>query len=387
MKSLSPKEKRYLPWLIYLNKDPKIIDNISFLKAILSYLNPTKTYYLNALIYVYIKNFSLSPGNELIRNVIFENLKRYTGHNRRLIKWKNKLNYLFTKNAVSKCAQIILAKTHDSIDKSLDFLGLTGDLANSNFLKFVAYDTLKLTENNLALIPIFLDLLKSPQNPFEPRFPELIPQVASQLIPKVNDYAKNFKELLSKFFVKYIGDPRLPGNRVRWSKVSNKAREIFIKWLAEKDIEFFFEVIAKTAYDKHWRYRRKFWEAYLPHIESTWIILGTKARTLIEDNYECKYEYKYGILRGGSSDQSIIFLKIKNYIFVEWSHSGACRVCTFDQFFYEFRDEYRDLYLRNINYIYRQVHYGSESYKWQEELADWIRSNLEIYPTKSYYLD
>ncbi|HDK25944.1 MAG TPA: hypothetical protein ENG48_02475 [Candidatus Atribacteria bacterium] len=47
-------------------------------------------------------------------------------------------------------------------------------------------------------------------------------------------------------------------------------------------IRFFFEAVEKSAKDPNWRYRRKFWEAYLPHIEKTWVVLGTRARDLIK---------------------------------------------------------------------------------------------------------
>jgi len=384
LKKLTFKEKRYLPWIIYLNKKSLIINNLPLLKAILTYISPPKTYYLKALIFVYLKNFIPSSGTELLRKFILKNLKKYSGQNRRLIDYKTKSNYFFTKDAISKCTKLILSGAHNSLNESLEFLGLTGDLANSNFLKYIALDILKLTEDNLVFIHSLLHLLIFSQESSESRFPDILPEVANRLIPKVNVHARDLRELLSKFFIKYLGDPRLPGNKTRWSRVSPRVKNIFIKWLAEKDIEFFFEVIARTAYDKHWRYRRKFWEVYLPYIESTWVVLGSRARNLIENSNE---EYRYGRLIGGSSDQSVILMKIGRFVFVEWSHSGACRIFSIDQFPYEWKIEYYDHDLRKRNFIHYQRHDGSEYYKWQDNLAGWICMKLKIYPDKSYYLE
>ena len=380
---LTSKEKRCLPWILYIGGSIRTIDQIDLLKAILELFNPPKASYLNTLIHIYLKNFDLSKGNEILRQFVLNHLKIYDGINPRLKKWKSKINFLFTKNAVFNTANWILFQKNKHPNTCLEELGLTGDLSDSGFLRHVTLSCLKATEKSFGFLPTLLSLLESPTNS-SVRFPEILPEVATSLIPKAEkiNISREIRDLLCSFFIKHLGDPRLPGGRTRWKKVSEKAHKIFIQWLSKEDIRFFFEVVEKSAKDPNWRYRRKFWEAYLPHIEKTWVVLGTRARDLAKGT-----EYRFGKLLGASSDQSVFLVKMRGYVFIEWSHSGACRIYRESNFPWEFGSE--SYYASEIYWSdpeYKQIHRLPERYHWQDELAKWISLNLGIHPAKSYYL-
>ncbi|RKX55843.1 MAG: hypothetical protein DRP29_10145, partial [Thermodesulfobacteriota bacterium] len=322
LKKLNYKEKKCLPWI--LHKENKIINNIKLLEAILELFTPPKSFHLSALGHVYLKHFNFSQGNEVLREFIFHYLNLYQGKKKRLQQWKSKINFLFTKSAILNTGMWILAQKENNPRVCLEELGLIGELATSNFVKEVILFCLERTVENLKFLPILLKLIKSPVSFTSVRFPEILPEMATKLIPEVEKRGdKEIQETLIKFFLRYLKDPRF-SDAIQWRKVSEKARKIFMQWLAQKDIEFFFEVVERTAGDINWRYRRKFWEAYLPYIEETRVFLGPKAMRLAKIWVE-NLEYSFGKLVGGGKN-AVILMQIGEYIFSEWAPIGACRV-------------------------------------------------------------
>ena len=90
--------------------------------------------------------------------------------------------------------------------------------------------------------------------------------------------------------------------RFNWDKISEKSKAIFLRWLVEDDLEIFFKIIKQTALDRMWRYREKFWRAYLPHISSTWIFLGSDAKRVARQLGD--KNMGHGSLDGGASDRN-----------------------------------------------------------------------------------
>jgi len=381
---LTSKEKRCLPWILYIGGSIRTIDQIDLLKAILELFNPPKASYLNTLIHIYLKNFRLSKGNEILRQFVLNHLKIYDGINPRLKKWKSKINFLFTKNAVFNTANWILFQKNKHPNTCLEELGLTGNLSDSGFLRHVTLSCLKATEKSFGFLPTLLSLLESPTNS-SVRFPEILPEVATSLIPKAErEGSHEVQETLRLFFLKYLGFLPEKPIPLRWQQVSEEARQIFRQWLNKKYIEFFFEVIASSAKDPSWKYRRAFWEAYLPYpFFSVWPVLGKEGRLKAEGT-----EHHFGKLIGAKKKQSVLLIKMRGYVFVEWSHEGAVYVYRESDLPWKFGQEsYKATEMRRPGYVYRQEHRGSEKYRWQNELAEWIVLNLGIYPAKSYYLD
>lgn len=378
---LSYKEKRCLCWALYIGKDIRIVDRIDLLMSILQLFK--RPGYLDILIRVYLKNFDLCEGSEVLRRFILDHLRGYNGRRNSLRNWKGRMDLLFSENAIYHTTNWILSQKDKHPEACLKELGLIGGLSDSEFVKYVVLLCLKITENNLNTLPVLLSLLESPVG-FTIRFPEILPAMASGLILRADsDGSEEVQRDLRSFFLKYLGDPRLPGSRVRWGGVAKKARDVFIQWLSKEDLRFFFDVVERSAGDPNWRYRRKFWEAYLPYIKETWVILGSKARDLVKGT-ECSF----GHLGGAGSDKSIFLIKMHNYVFLEWSHSGACRVYKESVFPWEFgQDYYHVSEIKWFDYEYRQIHSSPERYRWQDDLARWISTNLAIYPARSYHLE
>ena len=369
------KEKRAIPYILF-NKT--ILNDVDLLESLLKFLEPIKSYTLATIIVEYLSKFQNNKQFDILRSFILEHI--VNSNNPTLKKWKTKINFLFTEKATTNTAKLILFQKNKNLTRCLkEDIGIEEHLFGSNFIKEVILQALEITKVNIQYVPIVLELTHLANYPSE-----LLPVIASSLIPPVEQYnKKEIKEKLTQFLIEKLEDPRLPKGRVNWSEVNKEAYEIFIKWLSQKDIEFFFKVIGQASNDPNWKYRQKFWEAYLPFIEKTWVILGRDARYLAENK-----GYKFGILSGGRSDQSAFLVKIGEYIFLEWSHEGACRVYKKEDFPYEFGEEYyKTSVLRNIYYVFKVNHIYSDRYKWQNKLSSWLHWNLKIVPSKSYYID
>ena len=125
---------------------------------------------------------------------------------------------------------------------------------------------------------------------------------------------------IQALLLRHLGDPR--SKPERWREAGDAPRKIMRSWLAQADIELFFDVIADHA-DDMFQYRRAFWRACLKHVKGARIVLGNRvhhqARTISE------LRGSYARLRGTGSDQSVILMEFDNLVVCEWSHSGKLR--------------------------------------------------------------
>lgn len=135
------------------------------------------------------------------------------------------------------------------------------------------------------------------------------------------------KNLLMEWFLLHYGDPRNPQKKVyQWQGVDACALEVMLAWLAGETVKAFVKILEKTA-DQTWRYRQKFWMAYIDanHVDDAWLALGDDALREVKINLIQNYRLGYGSLDGAQKNQSVLIIKIKHLIFTEWSHSGSLR--------------------------------------------------------------
>ena len=140
------------------------------------------------------------------------------------------------------------------------------------------------------------------------------------------------KKLLERFFDSAFGDPRF--QRERWQGSSDAAKDVRMRWLAEKDLEFFFKVVDNSTGRKdQWKYRRAFWSAYVGkgHTKGSWIAFGPNAQVAARQaaSDEATTEDRkpnYGRLSGGDSRHSVLFLRIGSLVIADWSFNGRLRI-------------------------------------------------------------
>lgn len=129
-----------------------------------------------------------------------------------------------------------------------------------------------------------------------------------------------------------------------------------------------------------WRYREKFWRAYLPYISNTWILLGVVAKQ--EAQKLSNKNMGHGELSGGENNQSVFVFQIGRYIFSEWSHNGKLRIYDFDSASNFFGAQWLDKQKIIQNFILEQVHHSPSTYSWQNKVSEWLRKNCDIIKTK-----
>lgn len=137
---------------------------------------------------------------------------------------------------------------------------------------------------------------------------------------------------LISFLIEHYGDPRVltsvhQGHH--WQGVSAETIAAVKRWLVADTLRGFMRILQLTA-DEIWRYREKFWMAYYDRgvIEEAWIALGSQANLRAKQEFRNATWAPYGRLTSGATpDQSVLFLRIGDIQFMEWSHHGSLRAC------------------------------------------------------------
>ena len=204
------------------------------------------------------------------------------------------------------------------------------------------------------------------------------------------------KEILERFFDSAYGDPRFQTNR--WQGSSIVARNVRMRWLAEKDLEFFFKVVDNTTGRRdQWKYRRAFWNAYVSkgYTSGSWIAFGPNAQIAARqaargEAATAERELHYGRLAGGNSRHSVLFLRIGNLVIADWSFNGKLRIWQETNpkapSFYQTKEPYKSPFLmRGADFELR--HYPVNGpWKWQGRAQKFIRRHTGILIADSEYM-
>lgn len=390
---LPQRDLRHLPWtLVQGAEDARPIAWPGLLHVAIREMKSTERISrLTGWIRVYLQNYEDSAEFNELRTAIAEKLSAYEGKNPRLTVWKDRLPLVFTNDAAERCSKGLLL--YDGTPASyLVSLGLVEEMADGGFVNAVALRVVDETALDLHWgLEQALKLLEVDGGggvTFRSR--DIAEHAVSKLIPAAGGEAdEDIREPLKSFALRYFRDPRLPGNRANWSKIDESAKDILARWISHADVEFFFSLVEQAARDKHWKYRKRFWEGYVDHFQSTWVALGPRAKRLARQASNGRHasERAFGSLRDAVEGQSVFIIQMGGYDFVEWSNSGACRVWPQDKSpIVMGRKTYSGSDLRSENFAHRQIHNGADRYGWQRELATWIQRNTGLKATNSYRL-
>ncbi|MXV85788.1 MAG: hypothetical protein F4X56_00010 [Gammaproteobacteria bacterium] len=218
-------------------------------------------------------------------------------------------------------------------------------------------------------------------------------RVLSKLIEKLGiEATETLRQPVQSYALQEWQDPRITGGDVRWRDVSDKAREIFTRWITKEDLRFFFDVVAKACYDPKFAYRKAFWLAYLKHISFCRPVLRKDVEYLFQSDRQALRYYRDrrpATLNGGTSDQHAFIIQMEEFTFVEFSTAGACYVYHNADLPFELGDsEYYMSELRSWSFAkHRVIHHRSENYSWQDEFASWLEDEIGIEALRSYQLE
>ena len=282
-----------------------------------------------------------------------------------------------------------LVSGSEPVTARLEDAGLDAGLANAGILKSGLRKQLGTLENLLGrdrVEPERLDrMIEVLEFQGGLRFDDLRAGIAESLLRPflTREASPPIRERVLPFLMRHFGHPNLPTGKRNWRGVRSDLRNVVLRWLVGQSLDAFFAVVKETALDRHWKYRERFWKAHFDGglIDRAWFILGSRARTFIERQAK-REELSMGTLHGSEGGQSVLLLHISGMpgmTVAEWSHSGACRIWNDGN--PEAPKLYESEYSRHgrrgrqlmQGENHRQTHHGSESGRWQDEMAEWIR--------------
>ena len=233
--------------------------------------------------------------------------------------------------------------------------------------------------------------------------PECITAICQDDIIKNNMVKKElptediYMNQMINFLVDKWGDPRQSNfNDNGWRFLDNQLLSYLRFIFAKSDLELFMMIMAKCHKETNWKYREKFWNAYLKYVRRTRVFLtdegAYEARRYMIDNPN-KQLY-YGEI---SRDKSMILLEFDDLYIVEWSHSGKLLILT-DLNKYQVEAIFSSMSIREENmkkpgyyYAWNNVvdeiaHSSPATYSWQWQAEHLLEDRFNLTPTQSYYL-
>jgi len=359
---------------IFINKYIKYIERVN-IKRIWS-----------ALIAYFIMQFDEDKEiTKRIGKLLLKYKNNFTNNWKKSIQFINFLDVKNSTNNISK--EIILQKNDSYVLQKLNFRGafLASPLIRESLFKCALKISDEFHKQNFDNFYIFLKIL-APENKLKETFGSAAMLCYLAPLEKI-DLSSAKRNELQNLFIESFGDPRI--NQSKWpeipekyggAKLRQKCILIVKKWLIFQTIEIFFKIIEEHA-DHQFRPRQELWERYFEgdYIVDAEVILGNRpastAREFKKNDEEAK-ALRWANLRGASSDQSVLLMKLSNgLIIAEWSHSGSFRAWTESNINKPkfLRSTYEASSLRS-NSDWKKVHQGN----WVQDVERYIRKETGI---------
>lgn len=239
------------------------------------------------------------------------------------------------------------------------------------------------------------------------RYREILPEcitaicqdniIKNNMIKKELPTEDTYMHQLINFLVEKWGDPRQSNfNDNGWRFLDNQLLSYLRFIFAKSDLELFMMIMAKCHKETNWKYREKFWNAYLKYVRRTRVFLtdegAYEARRYMIDNPN-KQLY-YGEI---SRDKSMIILEFDNFYVVEWSHDGKLLILTdlpdpqVEAIFAS--ASIREENMKKTGYYYAWnhvvkdlIHSSPDTYSWQRKVETILEDKFNLIPTQSYHL-
>lgn len=334
---------------------------------------------LRRLLHVYFQNYAEDRATKAIASKILQYFRSKRETDFKSLFHKQVFKY--RDNLFSSASRLLMIRMYqqNGLEGTLEQLGFRGTLETSKFILQTLKEYYANDSSDNVKYTIFNELAKRKFSGYQQILPTMLDSLII-LTDKWND--NNWKKYLLQFAYQQLGDPRLPLEQTRWNGtegVSLKAQKIFLKWLANNDLTLFFKIIDQTATDRMWRYRDRFWRAYLDYIVNTKVFFGIEAQRIARQVAKDEL-LNYGSLEYGSeSNHSAFLFEIGNYTFCEWSHNGKLYIWRSDEAPVNFSD-YRTgkSKMTRSNYVEAFVHSNADRYNWQNKVAEWLAKHCGI---------
>lgn len=194
----------------------------------------------------------------------------------------------------------------------------------------------------------------------------------------------------TRFALALLGDPR--SQAFRWVNCQT-AQDIMRRWLTEQTLRQFFDVVDAVAFERHWIYRRAFWNALYRRdlIDEAWVVFETRGQHVARDLFGRDFEF--GAFSNGNvqAGHAVLLLKVGTLTVAEWSHSSPCSIWDLE------KDENPPLLYKksyeadSLKKKYNPLdidddmkkhglfwHRGSKNYTWQKNISDFLKARRRI---------
>lgn len=379
---------RQLAWtLTYTeNEEPRIVDTPKLQSALQLIESRFRISMLSGIFNALLQVWD-TPNAGALRAFLKKQLNGYTGSQKSVQKLKTNIGWYCEENSPTNLAMYLI-RSPNRLSDVWTLLELPDYMQSYAYFSVVAiaYTTFN-NYIDIKHIKDVIEFVKKHDNDKVKR------GILSKLIEKLgSDASEDLRQPIQSYVLQEWQDPRIAGADIRWREVSDKARQIFTRWITKEDLRFFFDVVAKACGDTRFEYRKAFWLAYFEHISSCRPVLRRDAEYLFRYDQQALQYYRNrrpATLKGGNKDQHAFIIQIGNFTFVEFSTAGACYVYYHTNLPFESGDsEYYMDELRFRPYAeMRVIHSSSERYSWQDQFASWIATKLGINPLRSYRLD
>ena len=155
----------------------------------------------------------------------------------------------------------------------------------------------------------------------------------------------------------------------KWITFEDSGKNIFMKWLNERDIRVFFDLF--IDYDPH--LRKDFWLKYAEKVKKTTILKGNS----VSQNYKNKDEIEKLKLQGNNfipldAPTNAFILEFDNIIAVEFSEAGnACYIYNKEGFLQQIKYKNR-YYIEDLKNRDLAINVVSHFRGWQSKLLSWL---------------
>ncbi len=377
---------RQLAWALTYSEDglPRIVDIPQLKDALQLIENRFRVSALRGVFKTLLEAWDSPNANMLLRAFVKKHLKDYDGKQKFFQKLKTNMRWYCEANSAIQLA-MELFRSKKKLSDVWSFLELPDYVNTYSYFGAVAMAYVSICNlHDKAFVEDVVEFVKEYNNDTINR------AILSKLIEQLgNNASEGLRQPIQSYVLQKWRDPRLAGSN--WHDVSPEAREIFIKWLTEADLDFFFDIVSRACHDQKFAYRKAFWLAYFDHISFCCIVLRGNAEYLFRHDSQALQYYRDrrpATLRGGSSDQHAFIIQMGNYTFVEFSTAAACYVYDKVNLPFELgKSEYYMHKLRNQDWaVHRVIHQNSENYYWQKNLAEWIKKEIGFESVRSYRL-
>ncbi|EGO65559.1 EH signature domain-containing protein [Acetonema longum] len=375
---LRVREIKLLPWVIYSQQPPRVIDDDYFRSDILQVLRENWQISLRAFIAAYLMKFELpAAGQEAVRRELENLVRGYAGNRTSLSKWRRRSDTLFVTDALPVTARL-LGEGPKPAAAVLEQLGFDSRFATSGFLRQAVVRAL---ETLVKSYPRFLERLPALVTRQDltgkdvARFDDIAVQTAGTFIVRAGPQAPaKVRDLLCCLYLRILGDPDAAAGRFYWRKVSPKAAAVMTGWIIRLDLEMFFSLLGRLEERRRANmYRYAFWQAFLPYISQTWLAISPGLKNMSQEDGTGEYLASRRPARLVSSQlgQALLLIRLGDYVFAQWSQEQRIMVWTADALPLG-REAYGKEWLRTPPLAAWDISKGTETYLWQRQIEVWI---------------